>query len=47
MERFTISLDQILAPEFDRLIRVRHSLLNLVPVEMETGRQHIHSHPKI
>lgn len=30
----------------DAVTAERHSLLNLVPVEMETGRQHIHSHPK-
>jgi hypothetical protein len=42
MERFTISLNESLATEYG----VRHSQINLVPVDMEGGHQYIHSHLK-
>jgi len=46
MQRFTISLDDDLANEFDRLIAqrgVRHGNLNLVSVEAEQG-SHTHGY---
>ena len=50
MERITISLDADLAAEFDRLIAergVRHGQLNLIDVEINSGREHRHGYTPV
>jgi CopG family nickel-responsive transcriptional regulator len=47
MKRFTISLDEKLASEFERLIRERGNQNRSEAVrDMEAGHGHAYSHPK-